>query len=414
MISRPPIGVLRLAAIDAGSNAIRFVVGDFACSRDSAAVPPDATRVADVLDSVAVDPPDTAGAAVPRGSAAILPESAVAADPLDYSVVARLRFPVRLGRGVFTHGSLDEGAMEEAVVAFRRFRAEMDRLGVDSYRAVATSATREANNRDRFLDRIHQESDIVLEPIDGREEARLVHLAASRRVDFSRGRWALVDLGGGSVEVSLVNHAGILCSESYRVGTVRLLETMEAAAGCSDTVREWVERELCGLAIPDAPAPMEGLPAHTPGALPTPIPDLSHSTPNEPDARGPLAFAATGGNAESIAKLALSYVDPLRVAVLSKRRLDAVVHLLAAMTVRERIERLGLRPDRADVVLPAALVYQRFAELAAVDRIVVPNAGVKEGVLLDLAARRRPTFEGAAQGSAPLRAEVGRASAKVL
>lgn len=334
---------LRLAAIDAGSNAIRFVVADFACSPDSA-----------------VGPLDPAAVAV----------------PLDYSVVAKLRFPVRLGHGVFTRGSLDEGAMEEAVVAFCRFRAEMERLGVDAHRAVATSAVREADNRDRFLDRIYRESDIVLEPISGCEEARLVHLAASRRVDFSRSRWVLVDLGGGSVEVSLVNHAGILRSESHRVGTVRLLETMEVAGGRSDTVREWVERELCGLAIPDAPA-----------------------------ARGPLAFAATGGNAESIAKLALSCVDPLRIAVLSKRRLDAVVHLLASMTVRERVERLGLRPDRADVVLPAALVYQRFAELAGVDRVVVPNAGVKEGVLLDLAAGNPPAFEATAPGRRPGRAE---------
>ena len=166
---------LRLAAIDAGSNAIRFVVADFACSPDSA-----------------VGPLDPAAVAV----------------PLDYSGVAKLRFPVRLGHGVFTRGSLDEGAMEEAVVAFCRFRAEMERLGVDAHRAVATSAVREADNRDRFLDRIYRESDIVLEPISGCEEARLVHLAASRRVDFSRSRWVLVDLGGGSVEV--VNREGDL------------------------------------------------------------------------------------------------------------------------------------------------------------------------------------------------------------
>ncbi len=339
------MAALRVAAIDAGSNAIRFVAADFACAPDSAGVPGDP------------------GGAVPS----------------DYSVVARLRFPVRLGHGVFTRGLLDPETMDEAVAAFRRFRAELDRLGVDSQQAVATSATREAANRDEFLDRIYQESDIVLEPIDGREEARLVHLAASRRVDFSRGRWVLVDLGGGSVEVSLVNHAGILRSESHRIGTVRLLERMEAAEGCADTVREWVEREIRTLDIPSAPSPMSVA----------------------PDGADPVSFAATGGNAESIAKLALDYVNPSRVAVLSKRRLDAVVHLLAGMTVRERIERLRLRPDRADVILPAALVYQRFAELAGADRIVVPNVGVKDGVLLDLAAGGRPALQASLEGSAP-------------
>lgn len=362
-------GEFRVAAIDAGSNAIRFVAADFAWPSGS------------------VD-----GAGWADGGV-----------PVDYSIVARLRFPVRLGHGVFTRGSLDEGTMEEAVAAFRRFRAELDRLGVDSHRAVATSATREALNRDRFLDSIYRESGIVLEPISGREEARLVHLAASRRVDFSRGRWILVDLGGGSVEVSLVDGAGIVRSASHRVGTVRLLETMEAAGGCSDTVREWVGREIRGLAMPDAPNPLAGAPGRLAGAngRGEPGEDGWRRGWSAPDDDGPVGFAATGGNAESIAKLALNYVDPLRVAVLSKRRLDAVVHMLSGMDVPERIEQLGLRPDRADVILPAALVYQRFAELAGADQIVVPNAGVKDGVLLDLAAGSRTAFAASMQGSSP-------------
>lgn len=331
---------MRVAAIDAGSNAIRFVAADF--ERDAAS----------------------------------------AGDP---SIVARLRSPVRLGHRVFTHGSLDERTMDEAVAAFRDFRAELDRLGLGvdprRHRAVATSATREADNRDEFLDRVQRETGIVLEPIDGREEARLVHLAASRRVDFSQGRWLLVDLGGGSVEVSLVNRERIVVSESHRLGTVRLLETMKAAGGCSKTVREWVAGELREIAVPVAPG----------------------SSRARAGNQGPAGFAATGGNAEAIAKLALGQADPSRAAVVSKRQLDALVHVLAAMTVRERIERLGLRPDRADVVLPAALVYQYFAELAGADRVVAPNVGVKDGVLLELAAegpRRRGSLFAGARSSA--------------
>lgn len=326
----PPAGPrqakLRVAAIDAGSNAIRFVAADFA--RDAA----------------------------------------LAEEP---SIVARLRFPVRLGHGVFTQGLLDADAMGEAAKAFRDFRAELDRLGLGvdprRHRAVATSATREAVNRDEFLTGIQRETGILLEPVSGAEEARLVHLAARRRVNFSGGRWWLVDLGGGSVEVSVVNDRGIFVSKSHRLGTVRLLETMTAAGKCSKTVREWVAEALQGVAVPDVPRSARA-----------PAGD-----------RRPVGFAATGGNAEAVAKLALGQVDPSRAAVISKRQLDAVVHVLAAMTVRERIEKLGLRPDRADVVLPAALVYQYFAELAGVDRVVLPNVGLKDGVLLELAAEGR-------------------------
>ena len=195
-----------------------------------------------------------------------------------------------------------------------------------------------------------------LEPISGAEEARLIHLAVRRRVDLSRGRWILVDLGGGSVEVSLVSDAGILWSESYRIGTVRLLETLATARGCHDSLRAWVRRQLSALTIPP------------PDAYP-----------------GPTAFAATGGNIEAIARLALSYMDPLKLAILPTNRLDAVIHLLNAMSVAERTRELRLRPDRADVILPAALVYRHFAQLAHAEHIVVPSVGVKEGVLLDVA-----------------------------
>ena len=298
---------VRVAAIDAGSNAIRFVVADFAA-------------------------PDSC------------------------TVVHRLREPIRLGHRVFTDGDLDDETMARAVAAFRLFRREIDRLGVERFRAVATSATREASNRDRFLDAVHAESGIALELISGDEEARLVHRAVRSRVDLSRGRWLLVDLGGGSVEIALVDETGILWSESYQVGTVRLLESLAAAEGCHDSLRAWVRRQLQALTIP--------------------APQVY---------RGPTAFAATGGNIEAIATLALSYPDPLKLAILPTSRLDAVIHLLSSMTVAERIHELRLRPDRADVILPAALVYKHLAEAVGAEQIVVPSVGVKEGVLQEVA-----------------------------
>ena len=301
----------RVAAIDAGSNAIRFVVADFD-------------------------------------------------GPLSYTVIHKIREPIRLGHNVFTHGGLDDDPMDRAIAAFRVFRREIDALGAERFRAVATSATREAANRDRFLDAVLAESGIALEPISWREEARLVHLAVKSRVDLSQGRWILVDLGGGSVEVSLVDETAILWSESHQVGTVRLLETLTAARGCPDSLLAWVRLQLRPLVLPPTN-----------------------------DYRRPTAFAATGGNIESIARLALSYLDPLKIAILPSNRLDAVIHMLSAMTVAERIDELQLRPDRADVILPAALVYRHFAQMVGTGQVVVPSVGVKEGVLLEVAGGLR-------------------------
>lgn len=272
-----------------------------------------------------------------------------------------MRLPVRLGHLVFTTGGLDQETMERAEQAFRIFRRGLRELHVAEYRAVATSATREASNRDEFLERIKCASGIDLVPITGEDEARYVHRAVGSRVDLSEGRWILVDLGGGSVEVSLVDESGILWSQSYPVGTVRLLETLAAARGRHDSVRDWVADRVRHLTIPP------------PDAYP-----------------GPTSFAATGGNIEAIAELGLSYTSSSRAARLPMDNLESVIRLVSGMTLEERITDLDLRPDRADVILPAALVYQYFAEQAGADFITVPNVGVKDGVLLELAREQIP------------------------
>ena len=363
--------VTRIAAIDAGSNAIRFVVADV------------------VGAARGVEAPGVGGvAAAGRGRgvpAERRPAAGRAGRPPAFRVVRKVREPIRLGREAFTLGHLNEDAMDAAARAFRGFRREIDALGVERFRAVATSATREARNRDAFLARIQDEADIDLEPISGAEEARLVHLAVRSRVDLSGARWVLADLGGGSVEVSVADHAGIHWSRSYEIGTVRLLETLEAARGCHDSLRAWVARELETLVIPGADVLAGGRDADGGRDARGGASAFGAGGRGSP-AAAPAAFAATGGNIEALARMALSQLDPLRIALLPVHRLDAVIHLLAGMTVRERMDELRLRPDRADVVLPAALVYRHVAALAGADHIVVPSVGVKEGVLLDVAA----------------------------
>ncbi|NNM31938.1 MAG: hypothetical protein HKO53_02680 [Gemmatimonadetes bacterium] len=298
---------VRLGAIDTGSNAIRFQVADFT-------------------------------------------------GPTAYQIISKIRLPIRLGHLVFTEGGLDATTMDAAAGAFKLFRRGLTELKVSHFRAVATSATREASNRDQFLEVIRQASGIELRPISGVDEARYVHRAVRSRVDLSQGRWILVDLGGGSVEVSLVDDTGILWSQSYPIGTVRLLETMEQTGGRHESVRRWVEERVRHLTIP------------SPAAYP-----------------GPTSFAATGGNIEAIARLALSHSHSTRASKLPLDNLESVIRLLSTMNFEERIEHLDLRPDRADVILPAALVYQFFATQSGADSIAVPNVGVKDGVLLELA-----------------------------
>jgi exopolyphosphatase/guanosine-5'-triphosphate,3'-diphosphate pyrophosphatase len=296
---------LRVACVDMGSNAIRFLAAEFSSESQ-------------------------------------------------YAALVSERAPVRLGHGVYLSGRLDPAAMDAAAASVRRFRDTMAELGIEHCRAVATSAVRESKNGDAFIERIRSETGIELEPISGSEETRLVHLAVANRLPLGRRRWLLVDLGGGSVEVSLVDHDGIIWSESHTMGSVRLLEVLTDAGAEPGRFRRLLEEYVSVLKVPAAA-----------GA-------------------GRIAgYIATGGNIETLARLAGARPEP-DVGRLQVANLRAVVERLAAMSYRERVVELGLREDRADVILPAALVYLRLAELCPADEIIVPNVGLKDGLLLDL------------------------------
>lgn len=297
----------RVAAIDVGSNAIRFAVAEFVA-------------------------------------------------PGTWVELEIQRVPVRLGHGVFVTGQLDPRAMAATVEAMASFRRAIDTLGVPRYRAVATSAVRESRNGGELVDRIRRETGIQLETITGSEEARLVWLAIRHRVDLADRSWMAVDLGGGSLEVSLVSKEGIHWAESHTMGTVRLLEDLGGSDAEPDEFRTLVTEYVNTLRIQD---------------------QIDH------DHLGGLL--ATGGNIEALARLAGAEPDERGVSRLPLRSLRKVVKQLGRMTVSQRMAAWGLREDRADVIHPAGLLYERVAHLAGVDEIWVPHVGVKDGVLLDLA-----------------------------
>lgn len=294
-------------------------------------------------------------AAIDVGSNAIRLLCAELADPSSRPLVLHSeRAPIRLGHSVFLSGRLAEETMEAAIAALRSFRETMAAQDVALYRAVATSAVREAKNGETFVERVRREAGIELLVISGAEEARLVHVAVRRAIPLGQRRHLVADLGGGSVEVMLVDEAAILWSESHTLGSVRLLEELSRPGEEPGHLRTLLSEYVAGLRIPPAPggAPIAG-------------------------------FIATGGNIESLAELA--GVRPGAAAGrISLERLRAVIESLARLPFRERVTTLGLREDRADVILPAALVYERLCVLGGCDEILVPFVGLKDGLLVDL------------------------------
>jgi exopolyphosphatase/guanosine-5'-triphosphate,3'-diphosphate pyrophosphatase len=229
---------------------------------------------------------------------------------------------------------------------------------VDAYRAVATSAVRDAANGDVLVERAEREAGIKLDVIEGVEEARLVRTAVTRAVRIGTRRALLIDIGGGSVELTVL--AGELARESVSLpmGTVRLTEAFLDREGPVTPDRRALLREYIDRLLNEAPF-LRGL--------------------------APEIVIATGGNADAIAQLSPAMTPDGEAIDVAKMR--ELIELLGALGVRDRRDRYGLRGDRADVIVPAMHVCDAVAARAKVTRIVTPGVGLKEGILEELIDR---------------------------
>ncbi len=298
---------INLAAIDAGSNAIRLVIARA--------------------------------------------ESASKFQPLKIE-----RHPVRLGRHVFTQQRFERQTIDQAVRAFRHFRSLMDLYDVKEYRAVATSAAREARNQGNLIDRVYEASGIRLEVIDGAEEARLVRCAVKASgAGKLAPRW-IADLGGGSLEISLLKSDTVEESVALPIGTVRIMETFEIQEALSAQQVSVMRSYVLSL--------------------------LRRYLPLEPHSTNALAVAC-GGNAEALALIAPGQprfgIRTLDLQVL-RRKLQQIV----ALDIQERMRTFYVRKDRAEVMGIAAIVFATLGRWWTMGSLLVPGVGVKEGILIDL------------------------------
>ena len=273
-------------------------------------------------------------------------------------VVKYSREAVRLGKDVFADGRMSAKIMKAATKAFGRFRDAIDECGVEHTVAVGTSALREAENRDELLDRIHRKTGIEVNVIGGLEEARLVHLAVSRKIDISEGEAVLVDIGGGSVEVTLTSGGVLIESETLKVGTVRMLQVL------SDPER----------GFSDFMAQIEEIKSET---IDWTTGVLGHHLVGR--------LVGTGGNVESIADLTGKRAGRKATSFASSGDLQRIQTQLESLSFKGRQRELRLRPDRADVIYPAVIVVQALMNTVWASNLAIPRVGLKDGVLLELA-----------------------------
>jgi exopolyphosphatase/guanosine-5'-triphosphate,3'-diphosphate pyrophosphatase len=296
-------------------------------------------------------------AAIDAGSNAVRLSVARAYSALDIEPLTTERYPLRLGEGVFVRHRFSEDILKKAVKAFRHLRGIMDEFGVTKYRAVATSATREAQNRDVLVRRVKQATGITLEVIGAREESRLGREAALAAVGPEVQPRCIVDLGGGSLELTILRDHTVEQGVQLAIGAVRLMTTLNLPGVIRPVQAEQVRRYVRAL--------------------------LESRLPARPNLADQVAVAL-GGNAETLSNVApgprQDGLPTLELSLLRERLGD-----ILKLDVRERMKAYGVRRDRADVMGVAAIIFVTLGRYLNVQRFLIPGVGIREGLLQEIA-----------------------------
>lgn len=272
--------------------------------------------------------------------------------------IQKERYAVRLGHKVFTDSELDAGVVHKALVAFRDIRRLFDHYKVEKYRAVATSATRDASNREMLLGLVQLETGIDLEVIDGDEEARLVRRAVTSEFQGRTSPSLILDLGGGSLEFNVMKGRQLVSSYTFPLGAVRLMETFKIKGEISRVKARKVRQHVLGA--------------------------LQKQYRRKPKLATSVTVAC-GGNAETLAKIAPAN-GSRRYEAIDTEFLSERLNAITGSSIARRMKSFDVRKDRAEVMGVAALVFNTLSEWLDLEEILVPGVGVREGVLRDLAA----------------------------
>lgn len=278
-----------------------------------------------------------------------------------WETIAKDKEMVRLASRDFAQTQmLCEDAIQRGVETLRRFRRQAEQHGADQIVAVATSAVREARNAEAFLKRAESEAGVLVEPISGTEEARLIYLGVTTAVNFRGRKAAIVDIGGASTELVIGTPTELLFTRSLKVGAVRLYEQFLK----EDPVR---------------PEDYYRLIAHVKGILHQLVPLMREV--------GYDFLIATSGTA-----LTLGEIDAVSEGhgprgmngyKLTRDRLRSIEQRLRALPLKERQKVEGLPPRRADIIVAGAGILSTVMDELDMPQLVLCDRALREGIVLD-------------------------------
>src|SRR5262245_5270040 len=286
---------------------------------------------------------------------------------LSFEIVDREKEMIRLGAGGLDGRSLTPEAMHAALQVLSKFRRLAESHNVDEVIAVATSATREAENGGEFLQAITEQTGIRPRVISGTEEARLIHLAATYGVSLAGDVAVVIDIGGGSVEVTRGAGPAIELGKSFKLGVIRLTERFVK----SDPLDSRDERRLVRHIDSEIGKYLHQVAR---GGF-----DRVIGTSGTILSLGAMASAADGLPADA----------PLRNRRFAAKQIRRVRKALAALDLEERLRVPGLEPRRADLAVAGAILLDEILDGLGAAEITLCDMSLREGLVLDYIARHR-------------------------
>lgn len=292
------ISIKKFAAIDIGSNAIRLLVSNVIITKDTAP---------------------------------------------QFKKSALVRVPIRLGADSFVEGTISEKNSDRMMNAIKAFKLLMNVHGVESYKACATSAMREASNGQEIIEKIHQKTGVKINIISGKEEAEIISSTDLHELISGDKSYLYVDVGGGSTEFTVFSRGKIIISKSFKIGTVRILNnTKEENKDAFKKIENWIKDNTKGYRK--------------------------------------ISLIGSGGNINKLFKMS----GRTEGAPISYIYLNAQYQFLKNMSYSDRITELSLNPDRADVIIPATKIYLSAMKWSGARKIYVPKIGLADGIIKSL------------------------------
>ena len=257
-----------------------------------------------------------------------------------------IRMPIRLGEDTFLHGEISKVKIEKLTATMRGFSELLKVYDITALRACATSAMRDAKNGKEVIELVKKESGISIEIIDGKTEAATIFSNHVEEMLDPDKNYLYIDVGGGSTELTLLSNKKVVAQKSFNVGTLRMLFN-KIEKDEWEAYKQWVKKHTNGV------KPLHGI--------------------------------GSGGNINKLFKMG----GKKDTKHLSYDKLKSMHDMLSSYTYEERITILGLKPDRADVIIPASKIFLSAMKHAEIEKIYVPQIGLSDGIIHQLYEEHR-------------------------